>query len=365
MNDILVAALWMAVLAAASLPEPTRTWAVGACTGFAILVRPNLAPSAIVVACWLAWDLISENGWTAMARRSAIAFLLAVLPFLTIALTLNTVLYGHPLRSGYGSISDLFAAANLPLNLNRYGAALRDTELGFPLLGVLALVTAPRGRRALVALAFLVSSGIGLVYLVYQSFPEWWYLRFLLPAIVPMTVLACAALVWSLTSILAATARLAPTLALALAIALSLFQARVVQARTVLDLQRLERRFRLTGDVVRERLPANAIFLSVWESGTLRYHADRQAVMWDALPADRLDPAVRWLSAQGFAPFVIVEPWEEPLFRSRFAALSALGALDWPPRFEIERQVRIYDPRDRAAFWRGEHIATEYVIPRE
>jgi hypothetical protein len=364
MNDVLVAALWLAVLTAASLPEPTRTWAVGGLTGFAMLVRPNLAPAAVIVAGWLAWVLIQEHGWTPMVRRSAIAFALAALPCVGMALTLNAVLYGHPLRSGYGSIGDLFAVANLPLNLSRYGTALWQTELGFPLLGVLALVTAPRRRRSVVRLAVLVSAAIAAVYLVYQSFPEWWYLRFLLPAIVPMTVLACAAVVWSLASMLAAMARVAPAIGLALAIGLSLYQVRVVEARHVLDLQRLEHRFRLTGDVVRDRLPGRAIYLSVWESGTVRYHAQRQAVMWDALAADRLDGAVQWLTEQGFEPLFLLEQWEEPLFRDRFAGHSMLGDLDWPPRFEIERQVRIYDPRDREPFRRGENIATEFVLSR-
>jgi len=362
MNDVLVAALWMAVLTAAVLPEPTRTWAVGGLTGLAILVRPNLAPAAVIVAGWLAWVLIEENGWTPPVRRSAIGFVLAASPCVGIALMLNTVLYGHPLQSGYGSIGDLFAVTNLQPNLNRYGTALRQTELGFPLLGFLALVTAPRRTRSVVRLAVLVSVAIAAVYLLYRSFPEWWYLRFLLPAIVPMTVLACAALVWSLGSMLTATARFAPAVALALTIGLSLYQVRVVEARDVLDLQRLERRFRLTSEVVRDRLPARAIYISVWESGTVRYHARRPAIVWDGLGADRLDGAVHWLTEQGFEPLLLLEQWEEPLFRDRFAGHSMLGDLDWPPRFEIDRQVRIYDPRDRELFRRGGNIATEFVI---
>ena len=66
-----------------------------------------------------------------------------------------------------------------------------------------------------------------------------------------------------------------------------------------------------------------------------------------AIPAS-LDSAVAWLAAQGREPFILLERWEEPLFRERFGAHSALGNLDWPPRFEIDRQVRIYAPRSRA-----------------
>jgi hypothetical protein len=40
---------------------------------------------------------------------------------------------------------------------------------------------------------------------------------------------------------------------------------------------------------------------------------------------------------------------------------SPLGALDWPPRFDVARQVRIFDPDDRARYLAGERIPTEIV----
>ncbi len=64
-----------------------------------------------------------------------------------------------------------------------YGTAIRETQLGFPLLGLVALVVAPARARALIWLGVLVSAAIASVYLLYRPFPEWWYLRFLLPAL--------------------------------------------------------------------------------------------------------------------------------------------------------------------------------------
>jgi hypothetical protein len=58
-----------------------------------------------------------------------------------------------------------------------------------------------------------------------------------------------------------------------------------------------------------------------------------------------------------------VESWEEPWFRSRFAGHSAVGRLDWPPKYEIDRVVRVYDPQDRPRFDRGEQVQTEYLWP--
>jgi hypothetical protein len=111
-------------------------------------------------------------------------------------------------------------------------------------------------------------------------------------------------------------------------------------------------------------LPANAIFITVWESGTVRYHASREAILWDAMAPDSLDRAIDWLTGRGFEPFLLLEEWEGPLFRERFKGHSALAELDWPPRVEIERQVKIYRPADRALFHRGEQVSTEFVIPR-
>jgi hypothetical protein len=130
----------------------------------------------------------------------------------------------------------------------------------------------------------------------------------------------------------------------------------------VFDLQRLEARFRRSGDVVRERTPVNAIFVTVWHSGTVRYHGGRPSVLWDSLAPTEFEAAVRWLRDQGFEPYLIVEQWEEPLFRERFSAHSNLGHLDWPPRFEVLRRVRIYRLGDRDHFLGGARIPTEFVF---
>jgi hypothetical protein len=56
----------------------------------------------------------------------------------------------------------------------------------------------------------------------------------------------------------------------------------------------------------------------------------------------------------------VVEEGEESIFKSRFAASSEFGRLDWPP--SVERfepiHVRIYDPADRARYMAGDPIIT-------
>ena len=144
----------------------------------------------------------------------------------------------------------------------------------------------------------MVSVSTAVVYLLYRPFPEWWYLRFLLPALAAMTTVACASVAWSVVAASGRRSFTSAVLVIVLAAALGGFQLNAARERGVSDLQRLERRFRTTGDQVRERLPANAVFITVWESGTVRYHANREAILWDALAPSSLDRAIAWMMCQ-------------------------------------------------------------------
>jgi hypothetical protein len=220
------------------------------------------------------------------------------------------------------------------------------------MLGILAILVVPRAQRPLAGLAIALSASVTLVYLFYRPFPEWWYLRFFLPVLPMMTVLATAAVV------LGTRRTAALWLVVAVVVAFAMTSQGMGQA---LDLHRIEHRFRTVGAVVRDRLPGNAVFVTVWNSGSVRYHADREAILWDSMEPAALDGAIAWLSSRGLEPFIIVEEWEEPLFRARFAGHSTLGELDWPPRFQIQPRLRIFRPGDRAGYLAGEHIATDFV----
>jgi len=148
------------------------------------------------------------------------------------------------------------------------------------------------------------------------------------------------------------------------AVVLVILAIRVSGDRQVFALPQLEGRYRETAVLVRDRLPANAVLITVWQSGGVRFHAGRDAVLWDSLDPAWLDRAVAWLTDQGRVPFILLERGEERDFRARFRAASTLGALDWPPRFDMARQARIYDPADRARYLAGETYATENIRPR-
>jgi len=151
------------------------------------------------------------------------------------------------------------------------------------------------------------------------------------------------------------------TLLLASATALSaaLFL-REARARSVFDLQRLESRYVKAGTFVATTLPENALIVTTWESGSVRFYSGRPTLVWDALDPAWLDRALMFVSGQGFEPYLLFERWEEPAFRQRFAG-SPVAALDWPPMAEIGAQVRVYRPQDRVRYLQGLPSVTQYV----
>jgi hypothetical protein len=195
------------------------------------------------------------------------------------------------------------------------------------------------------------------IYLFYTPFPDWWYLRFLMPAIVVLLILASAVAVE-----LASHARMRGVIPIA-AVVLAIMGTRTAGAHDVFELQRLEGRYRDTAAVVHGRLPGNALLITVWQSGSMRFHAGREIVMWDSLDPQWLDRALQWLEQRGLKPYLLLERREEGEFRERFRGHAEIGALDWPPRFVVNRQVRIFDPSDRARYLAGESYATENISP--
>ena len=346
MNDILTAALWLGAIALA------RSSAIaGVLIGAAILVRPNLAPLAVV----LALIPLVQYGITRQGRMKLLQMIAGAVPGVMGLLWLNHALYGSVMGSGYGAASDLFSATHFNDNLTNYSRALWQTQHVVPALALLApLVFDGVRRKGAVLLLGFAAVAIA-IYLFYQPFPEWWYLRFLIPAIVVLLILASAAA----TQLLARNAMggLIPILA----VLLGILGAREAGERQAFDLHRLEGRYRETADLVRDRLPVNAVLITVWQSGSMRFHAGREIVMWDALEPEWLERATAWLHSKGLQPYFLLERREEPEFRDRFAARTDLGRLDWPPRFDLNRQVRIFDPADRARYLAGEAYPTENI----
>ena len=350
MNDVLAAALWMtafAVLLTSTGDKPSNLSITGLLVGLAILVRPNLAPIALVIG--LAPFILKRT----RPIRAGMLIAVAALPLVVVTVWLNRALYGGALVTGYGDPSQLFSWAHAPKNLAHFGRALFETQYLVPLIGFIAPIVFTHEKRRVAAVLLLGAAVGAAIYLVYQPYPEWWYLRFLIPSLVLLTILTSAVGVE-----LASRARMRGVVAI-VAVLLAILGTRTAGRRQAFELQRLEGRYRDTAAVVTERLPQNAILITVWQSGSIRFHANREIVMWDSLEPGWLDRAVAWLQQRGYQPYFLFERREEPEFRSRFRGHSTYGALDWPPRIDLNRQVRIYDPADRERFLAGETYPTD------
>jgi hypothetical protein len=371
MSDVPAVAWWTLALLLAFSPEPGASIAAGTAAGFALLARPNLlpllAPLALFVSGWPRAIGSGPSNATPLGIRRAVV---RVLPFAAGLVPaggalglLQWRLYGNPFASGHGAFSDFFALANVWPNVRVYSAHLLRGEkasIAFALVAsAVVLFTRARTRRTseqrvgpAAAAAGVMAAALLLSYLPYVVFPDWFYLRFLLPAF-PLMFVTAGALAARASSAAAPSVRgLLLLVLLTTVISVNVLIAHREQAFFLSD---FEGRYRTAGRYADAMLPPEAVILAVQQSGSARYYA-RTVVRWDLLPID-LDTAVATLTAMHRHPVFLVEDWETADLLTRFPG-SQLARLDWPPRADIGTNVRVllFDPADRG---RPGHVTTD------
>ena len=339
MSDVPATACWLAALVMACRPSAFAAAAAGALSAIAILIRPNLAPLGMLIFIPVVFVGAGSRG------RRAAAFAATLLPGVLALAWIQQVRYGSPLASGYGVLDDAFAVAYVRPNLARYPRWITETHTWFIWLSVLApLWIARRAAQPVVAwTAVLLSLAIWGAYLPYVYFrpSEWFYTRFLLPAIAMMLFLASAVSLWALRR-LPAPLRLPATALLLLGLQATFLQ--TARTRAAFQLRVYEQKYPRAGAFVRDRLPRNAFVLAGQHSGSIRYYADRPTLRWDLLAPGHLDDAVATLRAQGYEPFVVVDGGEEEEFRGKFEAAAQRAVRRLTPLAElVEARVLAFD----------------------
>jgi hypothetical protein len=325
MSDVPAAAFWTLATYWTLGATTRRAAAAGLAASVAILIRPNAVPLAgLLFAALLVLPRIDRtrpvpNG-VLRAFLPAIVFSAATLPGCLVIAAINDAVYGSPLSSGYGELEDLFALANVPANLQRYGGWLFDTQTPFALAGLLVLLAAPTrvwptavarfGARLLFAVA-VVSWAI---YVAYIPFDAWWFLRFMLPSW-PAMMLGTAAL----TMLLFRGHRAARLLQVTALLALGAYGLTLVWQREVFPRNEGERRYATIATLVAQQTEPDAMILASMHAGPTRYYSGRATLRFDALDVAWLDRTVEWLRDRGRHPYVLVEEWEIPVFTKRFA----------------------------------------------
>ena len=327
MSDVPVAVFWIASLLFACRGTGGGAALAGAAAGMAILVRPNLVPLAVIPL--VIAMAIAERRARSGPIAQLLLFSLACAPGVLFVAWLFQELYGSPLRSGYGDAASIYAWSNVTPNLARYPRWLWESQ-GAPIfLFVLAPLVAMRMRDRLLRVVLIVFIlTVFLAYLVYMPFEDWWYVRFLIPALPLMFILAME-VVWRGTARFGARTRAALTAAAVLyTVGFGLNES---FDRGVFAIGRGEQKYAEVGRHVADALPANAVVYSMQHSGNVRYYANRLTLRLDYLDPAWLDRSVIHLRNAGYEPYFVLDNWEVPMFRARFRSQARAAALAAEP----------------------------------
>lgn len=326
MSDVPAAAWYLAAIAAL-WHRPSRPWIAGAAAAAALLTRPALAPAAAaLVLIPVAIDAPRDP------RRAARVLVPLVIGIGMLA-AVQWRLYGHPLASGYGGVDTLFSPARVATNAYSYGYWI-VAALGLPWLGAAAIGVAisPRAVRRTLA---LISSAVLFPYLAYRTYDHWETLRFLLPALVLLTIAAAAGIVHLARR---SSRRAAPVIAATLVAAFAASWTMWMGAQQVFTMPAHEARHALAGELVAGATPAGAVVLALQHSGSLRYYAPRQTVNWDRLPAGRLDDTIAALRANGHRVYLLLDSdTERALFEAKHGPIGS-----WLPNGQ-RRSMQLYE----------------------
>ena len=336
MSDVPVTAAWL--LSFVLLARDRRSVGAGVACAIAVLIRPNLAPLAIVP-----FALSTNKRWFAVPVAVAAVFLAV----------LHDLWYGSPFRSGYGTAEELFSLTNIVPNAGRYASWLVATSpiLYFAPIGF-ARVKRDAHARALFAFSLLV---IG-AYLIYAVFEQWSYLRFVLPAMAVFAVFTGIAFTaWIKRWPVALRSPLFLALMLGAA-AHGLFVAGFLDTFKLRD---QVRRVEQVAAAIDHSTPANAVLIAGEQSGSMRYYTGRSILRWEAATPETLPTAIEIILKAERPIYIVLDAWEREPFRRKFPDIGP-AELDWPPILEAGSTHRtfVWNLADRRRFQIGQTIST-------
>jgi hypothetical protein len=299
----------------------------GFAAALAVAVRPNLASTLAIMALWMAVRRPSGAGSRRLRHVAhACVFLAAASPGLLLPAWANWRLFGSPFVSGYGDLASIYDWSNVLPNLAQYPRLLLRSR-SWPLLVGLGVLLVPIARlwprladRSIpLGMALFVFSLVA-QYLAYEFAAGAGYLRLLLPC---------------LPFAMAATARLLVAVARpgwpALLVALAVVAHGVVSAHyTGRDDQLGERKYPGAGEIVRTHTSPASVIYAFQHSGSLRYYGGRLTLRYDLLEPAWLDRSVEWFAQRGTHVYAVLDDWEVPGFRQRFAGQQRVRQIDRP-----------------------------------
>jgi hypothetical protein len=257
-------------------------------------------------------------------------------PFVLAQALLQWRLFGGPLTSGYGPVAQLFAGGSVLTNVRIYLEGMWTIHSVVWLIGLLAACLARPRTPLVLAVTTLVLSGIP--YVLYFEFDHWETLRFLLPAIVLLTIAAAG----GLSAVLAPLGRewIPAVATIAFAIVPAVQTERFLSREGVPQLMTAEARYPLVAAHLKEQTAPNAIVLAAQHSGSIRHYGDRLTLRWDLMRSEELEPLMTAVAEHGHPLYVVLEGTEQRRFTEGFA--GPLGRVHMYPFGQI-RNIQIWE----------------------
>jgi hypothetical protein len=308
---------------------PRRILPAGLAAGASFLIRPGGLGLIVVLFVFAVWPR-HQRGWTGAK------FIAGLLPFVAAQALLQWRLFGSPLTSGYGPLARIYGGASAWHNLEIYSGAIWTIHSLVWFAGLIAACTIRPRAPLMLAIATLILSAVP--YVLYFEFDHWETLRFLMPAMVLLSVTAAGGLAGIAGRL--GSAPLACAVVVACAIVPAFESERFLRHEGVPQLTEAERRYPLVAAHLRERTPANAVVFAAQHSGSIRHYGDRLTLRWDLLRAEDFEPAMTALAGRGHPIYVVLEGGEQNRFTSAFAA--PLQHVQMSPIGQI-RNVQIWE----------------------
>lgn len=277
MSDVVATAWTLAAVLGALRARRSAWWGAfaGAALGISVLVRPTqvLLVPAVALAIGLRWCAL-------------LACAAAAAPSAAVQMATGAQLWGGVLRTGYGALGLLLSAEGFAarfLHYARWLAALLS-PLVFPLglSGLAARSAAPRERTVLAAwfVPFF------LFYCFYGAYEEWWYTRFLLPALPALLILTLFAARETTARMPAGRGRL---LIASLLVVVFAVEVRQIVNRRVWEVARGDSIYPRAIEALTPRLGRRPIVLGMQMSGALYYYREMTMVRADMMWPDRFE----------------------------------------------------------------------------
>lgn len=320
MSDI-AATMWiMLALLLATRISSLSALAAGLAAGAAVITRPALLVGAAMI------PLAAYRGDEGQRVRRMLIAGAGLAIGVVIQMVIQQHLFGSPFSTGYGSSAALFSLSHFTTNLKiffvRYGhQVVGPWFLPGLVVGLFAARPEPRSKPAMIFV------GVLLPYLFYLPFDHWETLRFLLPGIVPLTLVVADGLMHMAR--ITRRPRVATAMIFLMLLTIAGWSEAVLRHGSAWEIASLEARYPLAGDWVNVDTPPNSVVLANQHSGSLRWYGKRQTLRWDFIDPQQLTTTVRELQSHGATVYVALEGDEEKMFQARFG--SVIGQLQVDP----------------------------------